>query len=90
MLDIVATTGKNLKKNVKKEKEILNLADSDTPCLCGHPRKSHLGDKGELCFGCYVEDTRSKKYHHNFKMDNLMYIEKLYKRKQLEKFKNES
>ena len=75
------------KKNIKKQKEILNLANGDTPCVCGHTRNSHLGELGGLCFGCYSEDTMSRKYHHNFQLDNLTYIEKLYSKKEFEKFK---
>jgi hypothetical protein len=74
------------KKNTKREKVILNSDAGDEPCICSHPRRSHLGDEGHLCFGCYGENTKSK-FVHPFKMDNLTYIEKLYNRKELEKYK---
>jgi hypothetical protein len=74
------------KKNTKREKVILNSAAGDEPCICGHPRRSHLGDEGNLCLSCYGENTKSK-FVHPFKMDNLTYIEKLYNRKELEKYK---
>ena len=85
----VSITGKNLKKNVKKEKEILPLSNDvgDEPCKCGHPRRSHLGPQNALCFGCYQQH---EPWYHDFKLDNLTYIEKLYSKKQLEKFKRES
>jgi hypothetical protein len=89
--DIVNTTGKNLKKNAKRKKEIPLSSDvGDEPCVCGHLRCDHLGSNGELCFGCYTADIMSKKYYHNFKLDNLTYVENLYKQKLVEKFKNES
>lgn len=78
--------GAILKKNVKKVKEVLNNDAGDEPCLCGHPRRSHLGYKSEYCIGCYIVD-KAEKFHHQFSLDNLMYIEKLYSNKQIEEFK---
>jgi hypothetical protein len=71
------------KKNIKK---ILNNTEGDEPCMCGHPRRSHLGIEGLLCFGCY---SKKESWFHPFKLDNLMYIEKLYDRRQLDKFKKD-
>ena len=77
-------------KNAKKvKKEILNSNAGYEPCVCTHMRISHLGEGGTLCFGCFVDKKEIKReYKHTFKLDNLTYIEKLYNKKTLEKFKN--
>lgn len=73
------------KKNVKKEKRVLSNAEGDEPCMCGHERREHLAEDSSLCWGCC---TAEKNFDHEFKLDNLALIEKLYNQKELNKFKN--
>jgi hypothetical protein len=75
------------KKNSKREKVVLNPEAGDEPCMCAHPRRSHLGDDGNMCFDCFAEHEPRIKWLHAFTLDNLALIEKLYDRKELEKYK---
>jgi hypothetical protein len=77
------------KKNSKKEKVVLNSAAGDEPCRCGHVRRSHLGDGGNMCFACYADTEPKIKWLHAFTLDNLALVEKLYNQRELERFKKE-
>lgn len=76
------------KKNSKKEKMILNSEEGDEPCLCGHPRRSHLGKGGNMCFDCFANRESKIRWLHAFTLDNLALIEQIYNRKELERHKN--
>jgi hypothetical protein len=84
-LAIVFTTGVNLKKNERKEKETLKVKDE--PCVCGHVNETHLKSNtgNPVCIQCYGFG----KYYafHEFKLDNLALVEKLVNQKELEKYK---
>jgi hypothetical protein len=54
----------------------LKALESDYPCRCGHPEKEHGKHMGiSVCWSCTA--TRRMMHRHEFKADNLRYLEAL-------------
>jgi len=62
------------------------------PCICGHNKKEHLSPKGiipgpydldSFCDACAMDTNRWINWmpaYHDFKLDNLKYLEKEYEK----------
>lgn len=57
------------------------------PCVCGHAKGSHY-EKALVCWLCLeeVESILDKKFSHNFKLDNLKYIEMIQTQKDIKRY----
>lgn len=53
----------------------------DDICLCGCPRSEHMASSRLIssgwCLGCTTYFPNLKNQRHNFKLDNLKYLEQL-------------
>jgi hypothetical protein len=71
------------KKNTRRKRKTLSSKEGDEPCICGHNHRAHLGIDRNMCFPCW--GNLKSGWFHQFKLDNLMYIEKLQNQKELKK-----